>query len=342
LAGRKRGWYILPASPRPFEDGAARMIISPASYVKELFPSRYDALRFITRALVFFAPIVLCAQELQPRAYLPAPVGMNFLSITYSNNSGGLLFDPSLPVENGHVSAGVPSIALGGILDVAGRTGQVLAVLPYVVADLSATATGVTQSRHRSGLADSTFRFAMNIHGAPAMHLKQFAEYRPKTVIGASITVTAPTGQYDPNLLINLGANRWAFKPELGISHFTGKWDFELALGAWLYGKNSSFYGGSFRTQDPLGSIQGHLVRLLPHRTWVALDGTFYMGGRTYVGNTVHADFQGNTRFGATFGIALDRQQALRFAYFKGATTRIGSDIASISVTYQVIWQGWR
>jgi Putative MetA-pathway of phenol degradation len=292
--------------------------------------------------LALLAPIALFAQELQPRAYLPAPVGMNFLSISYSSNSGGLLFDPSLPVENGHVNAGIPSVAFGETLDLFGRTSQVLAVLPYVVADLSATAAGLTQSRHRSGLADSTFRFAMNIHGAPAMRLKQFAEYHPKTIVGAGLTVTAPTGQYDPNLLINLGANRWAFKPELGISRFAGKWDFEVALGAWLYTKNSAFYGGTFRTQDPLGSIQGHVVRVLPHKTWLALDGTFYMGGRTYVGNTVHADFQGNTRLGATFGIALDRRQALRLAYFRGATTRIGSDIASISVTYQVIWQGWR
>jgi hypothetical protein len=292
--------------------------------------------------MVFFAPIVLFTQELQPRAYFPAPVGMNFLSISYSYNSGGLLFDPSLPVENGDVKAGIPSIALGSTLGVFGRTGQVLAVLPYATANVSGTIMGVQQSRRRSGLADSTFRFAMNIHGAPAMHLKEFAEYHPGTVIGASLTATAPTGQYDPNLLINLGTNRWAFKPELGISHFVGKWDFEVALGAWLYTRNSNFYGGSFRTQDPLGSMQAHVVRLLPHRTWLAADGTFYVGGRTYVGNTIRADFQGNTRLGATFGIALRRREALRFAYFRGATTRIGSDIGSISVTYQVIWQGWR
>jgi len=45
----------------------------------------------------------------------------------------------------------------------------------------------------------------------------------------------------------------------------------------------------------------------------------------------------GDTRCGATFGIALDRRQTLRLAYFQSATTRIGSDIASIYVTYQVI-----
>jgi hypothetical protein len=122
---------------------------------------------------------------------------MTFLSISYSSNSGGLLFDPSLPVENGNVNASIPSVAFGETLGVFGRPSQVLAVLPYVSADLSGKVTDGIQSRHRSWLVDSRFRFAMNIHGAPAMHLKQFAEYHPKMVVSASPPVTAPTGQYD-------------------------------------------------------------------------------------------------------------------------------------------------
>jgi hypothetical protein len=298
--------------------------------------------RAIWPLLLFFVPTITPGQELQPRAYLPVPVGLNFLSVNYSRNSGGLLFDPSLPVEDAHVSASVAAVSFGESLDVFGRSGQVLAVLPYVVADLSARVGAIRASRHRSGLADSTFRFAMNLHGAPAMHLKEFARYRPKTLVGVSLTVMPPTGQYDPNVLINIGTNRWAFKPELGISRFTGKWEFEAAFGVWLYTRNSRYYGGTFQMQDPLGSIQAHVVRELPHRTWLALDGTFYTGGRSYVGNTVEANYEGNTRFGATFGIAVGRRQALRFAYFDGATTRIGSDISSISVAYQVIWQKGR
>jgi outer membrane putative beta-barrel porin/alpha-amylase len=298
--------------------------------------------RAIWALLLFFAPTITPGQELQPRAYLPVPVGLNFLSVNYSRDSGGLLFDPSLPVEDAHVSASVAAVSFGESLDVFGRSGQVLAVLPYVVADLSARVGAIRGSRHRSGLADSTFRFAMNLHGAPAMHLKEFARYRPKTLVGVSLTVMPPTGQYDRNVLINIGTNRWAFKPELGISRFTGKWEFEAAFGVWLYTRNSRYYGGTFQMQDPLGSIQAHVVRELPHRTWLALDGTFYTGGRSYVGNTVEANYEGNTRFGATFGIAVGRRQAVRFAYFDGATTRIGSDISSISVAYQVIWQKGR
>jgi Putative MetA-pathway of phenol degradation len=292
--------------------------------------------------LLFFACAPAGAQELQPRAYLPAPIGLNFFGIAYSNNAGGLLFDPSLPVKDAHVNAEVTTLSLGESLGLFGRSGQVLAVFPYVVADLSGRVGNVVGARHRSGLADSTFRFAMNIYGAPRMHIKEFARYRPKTLVGASLTVVAPTGQYDRNVLINIGTNRWAFKPELGISHFIGKWDLEVAFGAWLYTRNSGYYGGTFQKQDPLGSIQAHVVRELPHRTWVAFDGTFYTGGRSYVGNTIEANYEGNTRFGSTFGIIVTRRQALRFAYFEGATTRTGSDIHSISVAYQMIGAGGR
>jgi hypothetical protein len=292
----------------------------------------------ICALLQFLSLLALSGQELQPRAYMPVPVGVNFFGVSYSGNSGGLLFDPSLPIEDGHVNASIAAVSFGQALDVFGRSGQVLAVLPYVFADVSGKVAGTEAARHRSGLADSTFRFAMNIYGAPAMRLQEFSTYHPKTLVGASLTVMAPTGQYDPNVLINIGANRWAFKPELGISRFQGKWEFEVALGAWLYTRNSNFYGGTFRTQDPLGSIQGHVVRLLPHRMWLALDGTFYTGGRSYAGNTIHADYAGNTRFGATLGIALTRRQALRFGYFDGAATRVGTDISSFSVAYQVIW----
>lgn len=291
--------------------------------------------------LLFFT-VTLAGQELQPRAYFPAPVGLNFFGVSYSGNSGGLLFDPSLPIEDAHVNATIGTASFGGALDVFGRSGQVLAVLPYGVADISGTVAGIGASRHRSGLADSTFRFATNFYGAPAMHIREFAKYHPKTLIGLSLTVTAPTGQYDPNVLINIGTNRWAFKPEIGISHFVGKWEVETALGAWLYTDNSKFYGGTFRKQDPLGSIQLHIVRILPRRMWLAFDGTFYTGGRTYVGDTIQATYQANTRFGGTLGIALKRRQALRIAYFHGATTRIGTDISSLSIAYQVLWQGWK
>ncbi len=280
---------------------------------------------------------------MQPRAYIPSPSGLNFFGASYSGNSGGLLFDPSLPVEDGHVNANIATFSFGQTIGVAGRTVQVLAVVPYVVANLDGRlGAGATQYLYRSGLGDSVFRYAMNIHGAPAMNLKEYAHYRQKTIVGASVTVSAPTGQYDPNKLINLGANRWAIKPELGVSRAVGKWTFEGALGVWLYTSNNRFYGGTVRTQSPLGSLQGHVVRVLPHRTWLALDATYFAGALSQIDGHVKDDRQNNLRLGANFGIALNRRQAIRFSFFTGAVTRIGADIRSIGVSYIFIWQKGR
>ena len=280
----------------------------------------------------------LSAQELQPRAYIPTPVGLNYFGFSYSNNRGGLLFDPSLPLEDTQVHANITSISFGQTVGVAGRTAQILAVVPYLVADLGGRALGVQQSPYRSGLGDATFRYAMNITGAPAMNLKQYAGYRQKTIVGASITVTAPTGQYDSNRLINIGASRWAFKPELGVSRAFGKWTVEGAAGTWLFPANNRYYGNSARTQDPLGTLQFHIVRFLPHRIWLAADWTFYTGGRTQINGRDLPNYLGNTRLGATFGIAVTRRQGIKVSYFKGTWTRVGTDIESIGVSYNLIW----
>jgi hypothetical protein len=287
--------------------------------------------------LFFCLAATLNAQEMQPRAYFPAPIGINFFGTSYSRNSGGLLFDPSLPVEDAHVVADVGTFFLGQSLGVLGRSAQVLAIVPYVQADLTGLLAGSPQYRYRSGLGDTVFRFAMNISGAPAMHLPEYAKYRQKTIIGASITVSAPTGQYDPSLLINIGTNRWGFKPEVGVSRALGNWVIEGAAGAWLYTTNKSFYGGSIRTQSPLGSLQGHLLRLLPHRTWVAFDTTFFWGGRSTVNGAEMSDYQGNSRVGATFGVVITRRQSLKISYFNGVTSRIGTDIGSLGIAYNFI-----
>jgi hypothetical protein len=287
--------------------------------------------------LSFFA-VGLTGQELQPRAYLPAPVGVNYFGISYANNTGGLLFDPSLPVEDAQVNADIVTFAFGQTIGVLGRTAQVLAILPYVRANLEGRVAGSQQSIYRSGLGDATFRYAMNIYGAPAMHVKEFMHYRQRIIVGASVTVTAPTGQYDPVRLINVGSNRWAVKPEIGVSRALGKWTLEGAGGAWLFAPNDQFNGASVRTQVPLGSLQAHVVRVLPHRTWLALDWTLYTGGRTTVNGKENFDYLGNQRFGASFGIALNRRQSIKISYFKGAVTRIGGDINSIGLSYNVIW----
>src|SRR4051794_39560568 len=138
------------------------------------------------------------------------------------------------------------------------------------------------------------------------MQTQEFVKYRQKTTIWASIAVLAPLGQYDPNKLINIGSNRWATKPELGISRRVGRWYFDIYAGVWIFTTNSDFRGRA-RTQDPITSSQFHLSYNLRPRMWAAFDANFYRGGRTYVNGAANANLQRNSRLGGTFAFPLDK-----------------------------------
>ena len=187
-----------------------------------------------------------------------------------------------------------------------------------------------------------TLRYSMNVWGAPAMTRKELAQHRRDTFIGVSLTANAPVGQYDSNVVVNVGTNRWAFKPEVGVSRALGRWALEGAFGAWLYAKNRKFRGDSERTQSPLWSTQAHLVRILNRRHWAALDFTYFAGGGVKINGRPAVTSLANTRLGATYGYLVSPRQALRFSYFSGVTTRVGSDVSTVGVAYQFLWSTGR
>jgi hypothetical protein len=193
----------------------------------------------------------------------------------------------------------------------------------------------------RSGLADPRLRLAFNLFGAPALKPKEFAGYRQKTNLGVSFTISAPLGQYDPAKLINVGANRWAFKPELGVSHMAGRWLIEGAAGVWFTGDNSQFLGTSTREQSRVLSLQGHVIYNLPNRMWLGFDANFFKGGRIKLdGEETETPELRNSRFGATFSFPIYRRHSFKVLYDNGVITRLGSDFWKIAVAYQFVWLG--
>jgi hypothetical protein len=89
---------------------------------------------------------------------------------------------------------------------------------------------------------------------------------------------TLPTGQYSPSYIINFGANRWGFKPEVGYLSVKGNWIFEFAAGVWLFMANSSGMGGTTIRQDPITSLQAHLSYNMSHGIWLGLDANYFEG----------------------------------------------------------------
>jgi hypothetical protein len=75
----------------------------------------------------------------------------------------------------------------------------------------------------------------------------------------------------------------------------------------------------------------------LPHRSWIAFDGTWFAGGQTRVERSVNPDEQRNARLGATLSVPLSARQSLKFVYSAGAATRRGSAFNTFNVTWQLV-----
>jgi hypothetical protein len=185
--------------------------------------------------------------------------------------------------------------------------------VPIASGAVAGEVQGVAQRQPLTGLADPRFKFSIGLHGAPALTLSEFARApRRGLVVGAGLTVAAPWGQYKPTQLVNLGYNRWGFKPEIAASRQVGRWTSDGILGVWLFTENRSYYPGSaVRRQDPVATWQGHVSYALAHRSWIAFDGTWFAGGQTRVDPSLNPDEQRNSRLGATLSVPLSSRQSL-------------------------------
>jgi hypothetical protein len=278
---------------------------------------------------------------MEPRAYASSPVGLSAIAAGYAYSSGSVLFDPTLPFRD--VTANINGISFGYFqsLDLFGRYSNLTATLPYLWGPIQGLVNDEFTRITRSGLASPRFRLAVNLFGAPALKPREFFQTRQKTNLGLSITATTPLGQYDPSKLINLGTNRWAFKPEIGLSHSRGNWILEFAAGVWFFGSNGQFLGSTKAEQDAVISTQGHVIYNLPKSMWIGFNANFFRGGRVkYDGEYSAAPALRNSRLGATFSIPIHHRHSVKIFYNNGVFTRLGTDFSQWAIAYQFIWLG--
>ena len=294
--------------------------------------------------LVFLALLGSAAtvfgQDLEPRSYSAAPVGARFLVIGTAYSYGNVLLDPSVPITDVNAKIGLTAPGYLETFRFFGRTASVAMVLPYAWGKMSGQVGEDVNRRTvtRSGFGDLRMRFSVNLLGNRALTLQEFARRRPETTLGMTLSVVAPTGQYDPSLLINVGTNRWAFKPEFGLSHPMGKWVLDLATAVWLFTDNTNFYGGQLRTQAPLWATQAHVSYSFRPGLWLAYDWTYYAGGRTTVNGVVKDDRQGNSRVGLTLAVPFAKAYSLKFSWSTGVVTRVGGKFTVFAVAFQYRW----
>jgi Putative MetA-pathway of phenol degradation len=292
----------------------------------------------LATALVLGVPVTARAQSMEPLLYTNAPIGLNFLIAGYSYLWGDILADPSLPVKGANAKVNSAVLNYSRVLDFWGQSGTVAVIVPYAWLSASGEVAGQSRSVDRTGLADVTLRASVNLYGAPALSLQEFRDYRQDTIVGASVLVTAPTGQYDPMRLINIGTNRWSFRPEIGISKALGHWSFEAAAGVTFFTNNDQFLGANVRSQEPLYGVQGHVIYNFGPALWVALDGTYYWGGRTSVNGALDDDPQANSRWGGTIAQTLSKHNSIKLYFSSGLAARTGTNFHAVGIAWQYRW----
>jgi len=317
-----------------------------------LYPVRDSNLREDSVRSLVFVCVALCsgymtmAQTLAPRAYVITPVRSNAITLSWSFYNGGLNFNGAIPITGATGVYHAPALSYYHSFSMFGRSANFTGLLPYGVGTFEGSVLGTQNQIYRSGLLDLGLRFSVNLRGGPAMSAPEFVKWKQKALLGASLTVIAPTGQYDPPHLVNWGINRWAFKPELGYSQRWRNWVFDGYGGVWFYTTNSAFYSvpkPKRQTQSPIGSFEGHLSYDFGKlRCWASLDGNFWFGGTTSLNGISNSQSrQTSSRIGATASFRLVKHQSIKISYSNGTYVRFGGNYQSLSLAWQYSWIGW-
>ena len=311
-----------------------RIVRSTSELVRRAGPIARPAVLLISVASGLLRP-----QDLAPRAYVITPTGSHAVILASSFSSGEALIDPTGPLEDARGTFQIPSVGYFQSFGLLGRSSNLTVLIPYARGNFEARVNGSPAAVYRSGLGDARIRFSVNLHGGPAMNLGEYVRWSEKRLIGASLTVAIPNGQYDPVRLINTGTNRWGFKPEVGFSRKWNRWVADLYTGAWFFTANKRFFPGeNVRAQEPIGAVEAHLGYYLNPKLWASLDGNFWVGNRSTVNGVKKEDRQRNSRIGATVAIPITRRQSVKFSYSQGTYVSFGGDFRTVSAAWQYSW----
>lgn len=305
------------------------------SYVEKVKACRYAALTICIAFILSLTSYSAMAQDLEPRSYSNIPIGMNFLVVGYARSQGEVSPSPSAPVEDANLNINSAVLAYAhsfGLLSSSSKFDMSVARTCFTG---SARLHGEVLEADRCGYTDPNFRLTWNFFGAPALKAKDFSQWKQGVVIGTSLQVTAPIGSYSEDKLLNAGANRWVFRPGIGMSQKLGNWYYNIIASVRLYGDNDEYVNGTTLAQAPQYTFQGHLIYSFGKGQWLSLNGNYFFGAETQKSDVYSDDHQDNSRFGVTYSVPIGQRHSIKLNYSKGVMTRVGNDFDSFGALWQ-------
>jgi len=290
--------------------------------------------------LILVCGTAVQAQDLEPRSFSPAPRGLNITGLGYTLSAGDVYFDKALLVEDATGTIHSAQALYGRTFGLFGKSAKIVALVPYAWGDWEGLLDGRPASTSRRGFADPGVLFAVGLVGSPAVELKEFVAYEEGMIIGASVLVVAPLGQYDPSKFINLGSNRWVFRPRLGFSGRLRKWTLEAMVDAYFFTDNDEAYGGTVFSQDPLYALQANVIYTFRKGIWLSITAGIANGGKPSVNGVEKEEIDMNTRMGGVFSVPINRRYSLKMFYTNSVRTSIGMDFDLLGISVQYKWGG--
>ena len=260
------------------------------------------------------------AQFTDAHNYDNTPVGVNQLELGYAFVHANASIDTSLVIAGANLNLNQALIDYTYYFGLFDRLTWVQAALP--VARLGGSITGSNIESSIAGSGDSSYALAMLLKGGPALSVAQFDDYRPTTTVGVSFTFTAPTGLYNADRILNLGSDRWSFKPEIALSHPFGpeqKWQLDAYANAYFYTDNTSYHGREILRQEPLAGLEGHISYSFNDNLWVSLDTRYSFRGATFVDGADQNNAQQNVMLGSEMNLSMNSRHSLLFEFAKAS-----------------------
>jgi hypothetical protein len=288
-------------------------------------------------------PEPVCAQDLEPRRWNHIPTDQYILGLGYAYTEADVYFNPALKITDGIArlnSLGLMAIRTFGL---AGKSARISMLLPYTSGRWSGNLDGEFQVVHRRGIGDPRLRLSVNLYGAPALKGNEFVTYRSEhevsTVIGASIAVTLPLGQYYDDKLVNIGNNRWSVRPQIGLVHTRGPWSFEFTGSIFVFSDNNNFVDNAVLKQKTLYAAQSHVIYHFKPKFWATLSAAYAAGGRIYIDQQPTAFEVDNWLWAGGLGFAITRSQSLNLTWLSGRTQNlVGRDSDNLLLSWSMRW----
>ena len=297
-------------------------------------------LRLVFVALVLLAPPA-CAQFTDPRNYQNTPVGVNIIELTYAYARADASLDPAIVIGGATLNLNQGAITYYRYFGLFGHTAWFSPSLP--LAGLNGSVPSFNLSGSIAGAGDSSYQLALLFKGGPALDVKQFAKYQQTTIIGGSLTVTAPTGLYNPNKILNLGSDRWSVKPEFAFTHPFGpqqSWVVDAYANCYFYTDNTTYRGMQVLRQSPLPGLEGHLSYSFNQSVVGSLDTRYSFRGDTFVNDVDQNSSQRNFILGTEAIVSVNDRNTLNFVFEKAIVHQNGPSITGFAVRYQYAWGG--